>query len=126
MKLNAVGVTAKDISQSVKFYELLGFEFEECDSDADHVEAKQDHGVKLMIDSEKLVTELIGEEPQPSNHSTFALQYDSPREIDEVVNKLKSNSFEVIKEPWNAFWGQRYAVVRDPGGNMVDLYAGLA
>ena len=30
-----------------------------------------------------------------------------------------------IKEPWDAFWGQRYAQVRDPDGNPVDLYAPL-
>jgi len=26
-------------------------------------------------------------------------------------------------EPWDAFWGMRYAVVRDPDGNPVDLFA---
>jgi catechol 2,3-dioxygenase-like lactoylglutathione lyase family enzyme len=29
------------------------------------------------------------------------------------------------KEPWDAFWGQRYAVVADPDGNHVDLFAPL-
>jgi len=30
------------------------------------------------------------------------------------------------EEPWDAFWGQRYAIVRDPDGNGVDLFAPLA
>jgi len=29
------------------------------------------------------------------------------------------------KEPWDAFWGQRYARVIDPDGNVVDLFAPL-
>lgn len=29
------------------------------------------------------------------------------------------------KAPWDAFWGQRYAVVVDPDGNLVDLFADL-
>ena len=29
------------------------------------------------------------------------------------------------KQPWNAFWGQRYAQVADPDGNLVDLFAAL-
>ena len=29
------------------------------------------------------------------------------------------------KEPWDAFWGQRYAEVLDPDGNVVDLFAPL-
>ena len=28
-------------------------------------------------------------------------------------------------KPWDAFWGQRYAVVHDPDGNGVDLFAPL-
>lgn len=30
-----------------------------------------------------------------------------------------------VKAPHDAPWGQRYAVVRDPDGNHVDLYAVL-
>lgn len=30
------------------------------------------------------------------------------------------------KEPWDAFWGQRYAQVTDPDGNVIDLFAPLA
>ncbi|MEC4019520.1 VOC family protein, partial [Streptomyces sp. H27-D2] len=29
------------------------------------------------------------------------------------------------KQPWDAFWGQRYASVQDPDGNTVDLFAAL-
>jgi uncharacterized glyoxalase superfamily protein PhnB len=29
------------------------------------------------------------------------------------------------KEPWDAFWGQRYASVKDPDGNQIDLFAPL-
>jgi len=28
--------------------------------------------------------------------------------------------------PWDAFWGQRYAVVIDPDGNWIDLFAAQA
>ena len=33
--------------------------------------------------------------------------------------------FHGEKEPWDAFWGQRYAQVRDPDGVPVDLFAAL-
>ena len=35
-------------------------------------------------------------------------------------------SYEGHKAPWDAFWGQRYAMIRDPDGNEVDLFAPLS
>ena len=29
---------------------------------------------------------------------------------------------EAHKEPWDAFWGMRYAIVHDPDGNSVELF----
>ena len=36
---------------------------------------------------------------------------------------IRDAGFTVVKEPWDAFWGQRYAIVADPDGYMVDLFA---
>ena len=33
--------------------------------------------------------------------------------------------FEGKTDPWNAFWGQRFAYLRDPDGNTVALFAPL-
>lgn len=125
MKLNAVSVSAKDISKSVSFYEILGFKFEKHTSKDQHVEAPQEGGVKLMIDSEEMVESIMNKKPVPGNHSSFAILYDDPEEVNKVVKDLQDKGFEVIKEPWDAFWGQRYAIVQDPNGYLVDLYAYL-
>jgi uncharacterized glyoxalase superfamily protein PhnB len=42
-----------------------------------------------------------------------------------VYAELMSAGYESQHEPWDAFWGQRYATVRDPDGNGVDLFAPL-
>lgn len=125
MKLNAVAVSSKDLNTTVTFYRLLGFTFEEFKADEQHVESTNEGGVKLMIDSHDLMVTLIGEEPKPGNHSAFAVQYDSVTEVDETVKKVASAGFTVVKPAWDAFWGQRYAVVEDPDGYKIDLYAQL-
>jgi uncharacterized glyoxalase superfamily protein PhnB len=33
--------------------------------------------------------------------------------------------FSAKLEPFDAFWGQRYATLIDPDGNLVDLFANL-
>ncbi len=124
MKLNAVGVTSKNISKSVEFYKTLGLKFPEFKKDDQHVESISESGsIKLMIDSPSLIFDIIGQTPAPSNHSAFAIEYKDANEVNKIIKNLKEKGFEVFKEPWDAFWGQRYAIVKDPGGYLVDLYA---
>ncbi len=126
MKLDAVGVTSTDFSKSILFYEILGFTFGDVNSGEKHIESvADDSSIRLMIDSQELIANIIGETPKPGNHSNFAISYSHPDEVDQLVNQLLTNGFTVVKEPWDAFWGQRYAVVEDPDGYKVDLYAQL-
>jgi catechol 2,3-dioxygenase-like lactoylglutathione lyase family enzyme len=126
MKLNALGVVSSDLPKTVAFYQLLGFEFPEYKADEQHLEPiTPPGGTRLMIDSAELSQSLLGEPHRPSNHSHFALEYDTPAEIDVVVAKVKEAGFTIEKEPWDAFWGQHYAVVKDPDGYMVDLYSAI-
>lgn len=125
MKISAVGVTTSNLEKTVEFYSLIGFEFPEHKPDEDHLEPKSTNGIRLMIDSKKLITEILGEEPVPANHSAFAIEFDSPEEINTIVEKLKQAGMTIVKEPWDAFWGQRYAIVADPDGYKVDLFAYL-
>jgi uncharacterized glyoxalase superfamily protein PhnB len=126
MKIDAVEVTTSDMKRTASFYTLLGFEFPVFKDDEDHLEPKTSVGsARLMIDTKKMMTEMLGVPPKPGNHGSFAIQYDSPGEIDSVAKKVKEGGFKVLKEPWDAFWGQRYAVVQDPDGYQIDLYAKL-
>ncbi|MBV1868594.1 MAG: VOC family protein [Marinosulfonomonas sp.] len=125
-KLDAIGVTSESLTKTTAFYSLLGFEFADIKSDDQHIEAITGAGeVRLMIDDSKLAQSLIGQTPTPPNHSMFAMLCASPAEVDAVASQIADAGFVVIKEPWDAFWGQRYATVADPDGYMVDLFAPL-
>ena len=126
MKITAVGVASGNLAESVRFYSLLGFKFPELTPDIQHLEPVTPEGsARLMIYSVELFESINGEKPQPGNHSICAIQYDSPEEVDEVVDQLMKSKFAVAKLPWDAFWGQRYAIVTDPDGFKLDLYAYL-
>ena len=45
--------------------------------------------------------------------------------MDELYEQATAAGFDGEKEPWDAFWGQRYAQLRDPDGVPVDLFAAL-
>lgn len=126
MKIDAVAVSSSDFKQTVTFYRALGFEFPDYTAEEQHLEAITTPGaVRLMIDAKALMTELIGEAPRPGNHSAFAIRYDSPQEVDAAAKRVKAAGFTLATPPWDAFWGQRYAVAQDPDGYRVDLYAPL-
>jgi uncharacterized glyoxalase superfamily protein PhnB len=46
-------------------------------------------------------------------------------EVDSLYAELTGAGYAGHLEPWDAFWGQRYAVVKDPDGNDVALFARL-
>ena len=46
--------------------------------------------------------------------------------MDEIYARVTAAGFHGEKEPWDAFWGQRYAQLQDPDGVPVDLFAALA
>jgi uncharacterized glyoxalase superfamily protein PhnB len=126
MKLNAVGVTSTNIAKTVEFYTILGFKFPEYKKGDQHLEPiTPDGSARLMIDSSTLIKEIIGETPKAGNHSNFAIEYNSVSELNEIANSISEAGFVIVKEPWDAFWGQRYAIVEDPDGYKVDLYSNL-
>lgn len=76
-----------------------------------------------MLDSVELLTGLLGEPPRPANHSAFAVRCASPAQVDKVADRVAAAGHTVLRNPWDAPWGQRYATVADPDGYAVDLYA---
>ena len=126
-RLDAVAVTSADFAKTVAFYECIGFEFPEFGPDDQHLEPVTQEGeARLMIDHVELTRKLTGRTPKSPSHSIFALLCDSPSQVDEIATRIKSTGGTVKTDPWDAFWGQRYATVVDPDGYEVDLFAPMA
>jgi uncharacterized glyoxalase superfamily protein PhnB len=124
VKLDAIGIVSRDMKESVRFYRLLGLDFP--DSDEDHIEATTSAGPRIMLDAEDLMKQLYPDWVRPVGQGmTLAFRCKSPEHVDEAFRKVIAAGFKAKKEPWDAFWGQRYASVFDPDGNAVDLFAPL-
>ena len=122
-QLNALGIVASDLTRSRSFYRLLGVEIPEGD---DHVEATMPNGVRLMFDSEEVIRSFRPDWTRTTgNQLSLAFECASPAEVDETYARVVEAGFHGEKEPWDAFWGQRYAQLADPDGVPVDLYAPL-
>ena len=124
-QLNAVGIVVSDMARSIAFYRLLGVELPETPGEG-HLEAVLPSGVRLMLDSEETVRSFRPDwERTAGNVLALAFECESPAEVDETYARATAAGFHGEKEPWDAFWGQRYAQLQDPDGVPVDLYASL-
>ena len=128
MHLNAVGIICSDLERSLAFYRLLGVPFTKYDPGTGHYEAELGGGVKLMLDSEAVMASFIEGFTPPSGNDrvSLAVECPTPGDVDKAFATLTGAGFTGVREPFDAFWGQRYATVADPDGTDVDLYAALA
>jgi catechol 2,3-dioxygenase-like lactoylglutathione lyase family enzyme len=122
-----VEVVVADMARALAFYRRLGLEFPEGAENEPHVEAELSGGVRYMLDTEEVMRAFDPEWKRPTEGHLVggAFRCDSPEEVDRAYHELVGAGGSPYKEPWDAFWGQRYAQVRDPDGNVIDLYAPL-
>jgi uncharacterized glyoxalase superfamily protein PhnB len=122
-QLDAIGIVSSDLARTRAFYRLLGVEFGEGD---DHVEATMPNGLRLMVDTEDVMRSFRPEwTRQTGNQLSLAFACGGPSEVDQLYAGVVAAGFHGEKEPWDAFWGHRYAQLTDPDGVGVDLFAPL-
>jgi uncharacterized glyoxalase superfamily protein PhnB len=127
VSLDAIGIIVTDMGESIAFYQLLGLEFPEGSSEAPHAEAVLPSGMRLLLDTEDVVAGFDASFTPPTSRGRIglAVRCASPGEVDEVFRTIVAVGHRPHLEPFDAFWGQRYAGVQDPDGNVIDLYAAL-
>ena len=125
-RLEAIGLVVRDIDAARAFYALVGLDVPADEAGHGHVEAAAG-GLRIMFDTVETVRSYDpGWEPPAGGHRVaLAFACDSPEEVDRVHAAVVEAGYRSHKEPFDAFWGQRYAQVLDPDGNPVDLFARL-
>ncbi len=125
---SAIGLVASDLARTLSFYRAIGLDIP-LDADSEpHVEVMLNGGFRIMFDPEATVRSFDpGWTPGSAGSPRTALAFEcaDPAEVDATYRAVTGAGFEGHLEPWDAFWGQRYATLRDPDGNGVDLFAAL-
>ncbi|WP_129841488.1 VOC family protein [Streptomyces sp. RFCAC02] len=126
-RLDLFGIITDDMAASLAFYRRLGLA---VPADADrqpHVEITLPGGGRLAWDTADTVRAFLPDwtPPQGGHRLSLAFLCEGPTEVDTLWTELTQAGYTGEKAPWDAFWGQRYAIVLDPDGNPVDLFAPL-
>ncbi len=129
MKLtpSVIEIVVADMAVSLAFYRRIGLDIP-ADADAEpHVDVDLG-GIHLAFDTRETILSFQPGWTPPSGGHGMALAFacESPAEVDAAYAELTDEGGTGVLKPWDAFWGMRYAVVHDPDGNPVDLFAPLA
>jgi uncharacterized glyoxalase superfamily protein PhnB len=126
-KLEGFGVVVSDMGRAIDFYRRLGLAFPEGAESEPHVEAQVGGGIRYMLDTEEVMRAFDPDWKRPSDGHLVggAFHCGTPADVDRVYGELLEAGGSAYKEPWDAFWGQRYAQLRDPDGTVIDLFAPL-
>lgn len=123
-KLEVVGIAVKSMADSLRFYRLLGMAIPEGSESEAHVEIALD-GMRFTWDTVEVLRGVYDEwNEQPAGHRVeLAFKCDGRDEVDSLYSTVVEQGYRGHKPPWDAFWGQRYAIVEDPDGNLISLFA---
>lgn len=127
LRLDLFGFVVADMARSLDFYRMLGLPIPEDAETEPHVELELPTGLRLAWDTIDVIRSFSPEWTAPTGGQRIAPAFlcESPAEVDATVTALAAAGHSVLHEPWDAFWGQRYATVLDPDGNPVDIFAPL-
>jgi catechol 2,3-dioxygenase-like lactoylglutathione lyase family enzyme len=124
---NAIGLVVADMATSLAFYRELGLDIPAGTDGAPHVDATLPGGLRLMWDTLDTIHAFDPDFAPAKGDARISLAFvcADPAEVDSTYARMVAAGHTGHHEPWDAFWGYRYAVLHDPDGNGVDLFAAL-
>lgn len=124
-RFHFIGLVATDLARSLAFYRRLGLDIPAGADQQPHVEVTLPGGQLLAWDTADTVRSFDPDWTPPVGGSRINLAFDcgAPEQVDAVYAELCAAGRGGHLAPFDAPWGQRYAVILDPDGNGVDLFA---
>lgn len=126
--LDAVNLVARDMEVTLAFYRLLGVDIPEgsvwrTDSGAHHVDLAMPGGMSLDVDSVALAQSYNAgwRRPEGGGGAVLGFRVPTREDVDRRYASLREAGYTGLQEPYDTFWGSRYAIVEDPDGREVGI-----
>lgn len=121
---DAIGIAVADMAAALAFYRRLGLDLPAELAAAPHAETVLPGGIRLMFDTHEVIRSFDPQWHPPAGEGpTLAFRCADAAEVDAVHDEMVAAGHRSTMPPWDAEWGQRYAVLADPDGNGIDLFA---
>jgi catechol 2,3-dioxygenase-like lactoylglutathione lyase family enzyme len=121
-----VELVVADMAATLAFYRRLGLDVPVGAEQAPHVEADLG-GLRIAWDTEDVIRSFDPGWTRPTGGHSMAIAFrcEHAEAVDRTYAALTAAGYDGHLPPWDAVWGMRYAVVHDPDGRPVDLFAPL-
>jgi uncharacterized glyoxalase superfamily protein PhnB len=124
---HTIDIVVADMARALGFYRALGLAVPDVTAEDEQAQVATPGGATLGFLTERAMAAAYPDWVRPvGQRVTFACRCDSADELDATFARMTAAGYEGRKAPWDAFWGQRYAMLGDPDGNRVDLFAAIA
>jgi uncharacterized glyoxalase superfamily protein PhnB len=129
IEFSGLNLVARDVTETVKFYRRLGFSIPDekiwrTESGPHHTEGAELGGtLEIEVDSHALASQYnAGYGADPESCSTvIGFRLATRQAVDDLYAELVGAGYRARQQPYDAFWGARYAIVADPDGRDVGL-----
>ena len=114
--LDQVNIVVSDMESSVAFYRLLGLEIPDTATawQAHHRSARSE-GFDIDFDSAEFAKQWNkGSRGVSANSSVLGFKLPTRHALDETYARIVDAGYGTQQEPYDTFWGSRYAIVEDP------------
>jgi len=114
-------LVVSDMAASVAFYRKLGLTIPDTDPEwqGHHRSTQLAEGVDLDLDSAEFAAHW--NRGWQGGMGVLGFRVESRARVDEIYRDLTGSGYRGQQQPYDAFWGARYAVVEDPDGNAVGM-----
>jgi uncharacterized glyoxalase superfamily protein PhnB len=123
--LDQVDIIVRDMDAAVAFYRRLGIEVEDTLPmwASQHRETVTAGDIVLHLDNVEHTRTWNRGWPDSggSGACVVGFKFVSREEVDRVYADLIGAGYRGQQEPYDAFWGARYAVIEDPDGNAIGM-----
>lgn len=126
LTLKGLNLVVADMESSLAFYRLLGVDIPDesvwrTETGGHHVGINMPKGADFDLDSETLAKQYDAGWTPNAPRCLVSFAVGTRQEVDIRYTNLTSAGYKGLQEPYDAFWGARYAIVEDPDGIHVGL-----
>ena len=121
-RMTFITLGVEDLGQSTDFYENK-FGWKRSDMSSESIIFYELNGIHLALYDRAELAKDATVDPSGGGFKSFTMAYNtrSEKEVDDLIESLRKQGVQIIKEPQKVFWGGYSSYIADPDGILWEI-----